>query len=143
MPKPQYAQKFRQAWLKDPLLKDWLQAVESTAKCKLCSQILTSRYSELKSHGESRKHKTNAKNIVGTSQPKIPFTRLDQLDGARKAEARLALFVAKHTAIIWLILVKTFLNAMKRIICKCTVQNVVALFKMYWHLILQKNYVRT
>lgn len=54
----------------------------------------------MKSHGASRKHKTNAKNIMGTSQPKILFTRLDQLDGARKAEARLSLFVAKHTAII-------------------------------------------
>ncbi|KAJ8911938.1 hypothetical protein NQ315_016280 [Exocentrus adspersus] len=31
MPKPQYDQKFRNAWLKDPILKQWLTTVNSTA----------------------------------------------------------------------------------------------------------------
>lgn len=30
MPTPQYTQKFRQVWLKDPMFKDWLQAGESS-----------------------------------------------------------------------------------------------------------------
>ncbi|CAF4953462.1 unnamed protein product [Pieris macdunnoughi] len=31
MPKPQYTQKFRDCWLRDSQLKDWLEVVESTA----------------------------------------------------------------------------------------------------------------
>ncbi|VEN53147.1 unnamed protein product [Callosobruchus maculatus] len=41
-----YEQKFRDAWLKDPLLKNWLTTVQSTsgvlAKCKFCRVHLTS-----------------------------------------------------------------------------------------------------
>ncbi|CAH1982661.1 unnamed protein product [Acanthoscelides obtectus] len=54
MPKPQYTQKFRDAWLKDPSLKEWLLVIDSTlgraAKCKFCSKIITSHYADLKSH---------------------------------------------------------------------------------------------
>ncbi|KYB28419.1 hypothetical protein TcasGA2_TC032556 [Tribolium castaneum] len=73
MLKLQYTQKFRDAWLKDPILKDWLVVVESIAgkeaKCKFCSKIVTSRYADLKAHGESKKHKTIAETAIG--KPKI------------------------------------------------------------------------
>jgi hypothetical protein len=56
----QYEQKFRPAWLKDPLLKQWLTTAESTsgivAKCKFCGSRLTSRYADLKNHANSKKH---------------------------------------------------------------------------------------
>ncbi|CAH1955126.1 unnamed protein product [Acanthoscelides obtectus] len=68
MPKPQYTQKFRDAWLKDPSFKEWLLVIDSTlgreAKCKFCSKIITSRYADLKSHGESKKHKENASYLL-------------------------------------------------------------------------------
>ena len=65
MPKPQYTQKFRDSWLRDSQLKDWLQVVESTgglvAKCKLCGSILRNHYGDLKNHGLSKKHLQNSK----------------------------------------------------------------------------------
>ncbi|KAF2879095.1 hypothetical protein ILUMI_27072 [Ignelater luminosus] len=60
MPKPQYTQHFRDSWLQDPHLKDWLQVIKSTtgqvAKCKFCDTTLRSHYGDLKSHGKSKKH---------------------------------------------------------------------------------------
>lgn len=65
MPKPQYSQKFRNSWLQDPHLKDWLQVIESTAgqvpKCKFCGTILRSHYGDIKTHGMSKKHQQNMK----------------------------------------------------------------------------------
>lgn len=63
--KPQYSQEFRDIWLHDPELRDWLQVIESTtgpvAKCKFCGVILRSHYGDLKSHGMSKKHQQNKK----------------------------------------------------------------------------------
>lgn len=65
MSKPQYTQHFRDSWLQDPHLKDWLQVIESTtgqlAKCKFCGTTLRSHYGDLKSHGMSKKHLQNKK----------------------------------------------------------------------------------
>ncbi|CAH1986939.1 unnamed protein product [Acanthoscelides obtectus] len=108
MPKPQYTQKFRNAWLKDPSLKEWLLVIDSTlgreAKCKFCSKILTSRYADLKSHGESKKHKENAsvfsgRSLQGKVQQKIPFTAVTDQEDTKSAEGRLALFIAQHSSI--------------------------------------------
>ncbi|CAG9782434.1 unnamed protein product [Diatraea saccharalis] len=75
MPKPQYIQKFRDSWLRDPDLKDWLQVIESTggqtAKCKFCGTLLRNHYGDLKNHGLSKKHQQNSK--IVTTQPKLPF----------------------------------------------------------------------
>lgn len=99
-----YVQKFRSAWLKDPSLKSWLVAVESSegtaAKCKLCNHIVTSRYADLKAHATSQKHKKHEKLFIGPNvQPKIPFQKESELIATREAEARLALFIAQHTSI--------------------------------------------
>lgn len=104
MPKPQYEQKFRQAWLKDPLLKNWLIAVESssgiTGKCKMCNQILSNRYADLKSHKDSKKHKKNENLILGPCpQSRIPFQKETDLFVAKQTEGRLSLFVAQHTSV--------------------------------------------
>ncbi|XP_050509986.1 uncharacterized protein LOC126886893 [Diabrotica virgifera virgifera] len=100
MPKPQYRQHFRDSWLQDPHLKDWLQVIESTtgqeAKCKFCGTTLRSHYGDLKSHGMSKKHQQNKKVI--TTQPKIPF-KPEPIGSKKKQEARLALFTAMHTSI--------------------------------------------
>lgn len=69
MPKPQYTQKFRAIWLKDPALRGWLEVVKSTtgetSKCKYCKQLLRNHYNDLKAHSLSKKHKVNEKLIVG------------------------------------------------------------------------------
>ncbi|CAG5054013.1 unnamed protein product [Parnassius apollo] len=100
MPKPQYSQKFRDSWLQDPDLKEWLQAVESTtgqvAKCKFCGTILRSHYGDLKTHALSKKHQQNRKVI--TKQPKLTFKK-ESTDNKKKDEARVALFTAMHTSI--------------------------------------------
>ncbi|CAG9793730.1 unnamed protein product [Diatraea saccharalis] len=100
MPKPQYKQQFRDSWLQDPHLKDWLQAIESTtgrvAKCKFCGTTLRSHYGDLKTHGMSKKHLQNKKLII--TQPKIPF-KTEPIESKKKDEARLALFTAMHTSI--------------------------------------------
>ncbi|GBP01563.1 hypothetical protein EVAR_101094_1 [Eumeta japonica] len=97
MPKPQYTQHFRDSWLQDPHLKDWLQVIESTAgqvaKCKFCGTTLRSHYGDLKSHG-IKEASTKQKVII--MQPKIPFK--PEPTGSKK-EARLALFTAMHTSI--------------------------------------------
>lgn len=104
MPKPQYEQKFRHAWLKDPLLKDWLIALESTTgtvgKCRVCNQILSNRYADLKSHRSSKKHQKNELLIIGPKpQPKIPFQRDADVFVSKQAEARMSMFIAQHTSI--------------------------------------------
>lgn len=103
MPKPQYTQKFRDVWLKDPTLKDWLITVESTigktAKCKFCICTLSNKYSDLKYHAASKKHKSNSNIILGKNQQKIVFERETDLEGAKAAECKIAMYAACHTAI--------------------------------------------
>jgi hypothetical protein len=103
MKKAQYNQKFRDAWMKDPLLKEWLVNVESTvgkiAKCKFCICTLTNKYSDLKNHVNSKKHKMNAEIILGKTQTKIPFQSEMNLDSTKAAECRIAMLAACHAAI--------------------------------------------
>lgn len=61
MPKPQYIQKFRQSWLQDPILKEWLNVEvvaggSEIAKCKVCGNKLKNHYADLKSHALTQKH---------------------------------------------------------------------------------------
>lgn len=99
-----YCQKFREIWTKDPLLKDWLISIESTSgkmpKCKFCKCLLANKYSDLKNHMATKKHKSNAEIIIGKKQTKLPFVPEHHLDGAKVAEAKLALYIACHSAIL-------------------------------------------
>ncbi|CAH0559254.1 unnamed protein product [Brassicogethes aeneus] len=104
MPKPQYEQQFRAVWLKDPAPKHWLSSVESTSgtmgKCKVCNTILVNRYADLKRHMDSKKHKYNEKIIFGPSQPKLPLKKNSEIQEAKVAEAKLALYICAHTSIL-------------------------------------------
>lgn len=99
-----YTQKFRDVWLKDPCLKNWLLAVDSTigkiAKCKFCMCTLNNKYSDLKNHGNTKKHISNADIILGKKQTKLNFLPENHLDGAKLAEGKLALYIACHSAIL-------------------------------------------
>lgn len=103
MPKPQYIQKFRDKWLNDPLLQNWLTTAESTAgkqaKCKVCFTLLSNKLSDLKNHADTKKHKLNCNTILSKAQPKIPFVKEINLEESKIAECRLALYIACHGAI--------------------------------------------
>ncbi|CAH2006551.1 unnamed protein product [Acanthoscelides obtectus] len=117
MPKPQYTQKFRDAWLKDPSLKEWLLVIDSTlgreAKCKFCSKIITSHYADLKSHDSGagpreRKYGTAPRSALAShnfptlNPPKINsevIHILSQGDVKRdQSQTRYQLLVAKTTS---------------------------------------------
>lgn len=103
MPKPQYSQKFRDAWLKDENLKDWLIAVSSMAgnqaKCKICHIFLNNHYNDLKRHTESKKHKTSENIVFGKLQQKFAYRNMESSLEEKRAEAKLALYIACHTSI--------------------------------------------
>ncbi|CAG5024120.1 unnamed protein product [Parnassius apollo] len=123
MPKPQYSHKFRDSWLQDPDLKEWLQVFESTtsqvAKCKFCGTVLRSHYGDLKTHALSKKHQQNRKVI--TKQPKLTFKK-ESTDNKKKDEARVALFTAMHTSIRTVDHLGEVINYSheKEIKCRCT-----------------------
>lgn len=102
MSKAKYEQKFRDAWLKDPDLKEWVTRVQSTSgevtKCRVCNSILRNHYGDLKSHAKTVKHKQNMKSVFGSAQSKINFPRVNEVTAAKMAEAKLSLFIAEHTA---------------------------------------------
>ncbi|VEN44313.1 unnamed protein product [Callosobruchus maculatus] len=107
MPKSQtklYVQKFRNIWLKDPILKEWLIEISSTegslAKCKFCQCKLSNKYSDLKTHAESKKHKANRKLILGDKQQKLPFVKKDSFSSTKQAECRLCLYIACHASLL-------------------------------------------
>lgn len=100
----QYEQKFRNAWLKDPVLKNWLTCVESTtekiAKCKFCGVQLASRYADLKNHGSSQKHRKNENAFLGPSrQQTLSFPTRTDISEVKRAEGKIALFISQHVSI--------------------------------------------
>lgn len=104
MPRPQYHQKFRNEWLKDPQLKDWLidHVTEkgSVPKCKFCHCLLAPKLCDLKAHAKTKKHQSNAKPFSKSRQPALPFQPLRKTTETQIAEGRMAMFVAAHTAVI-------------------------------------------
>lgn len=103
MPKPQYHQKFRKEWLKDPHLKDWLidHVTEkgSVPKCKFCHCLLAPKLCDLKAHANTNKHQRNAEPFSKTRQPTLPFQSQRKTTASQIAEGRMAMFVAAHTAV--------------------------------------------
>ncbi|KAH6932134.1 hypothetical protein HPB50_003037 [Hyalomma asiaticum] len=103
MPKVVYSQKFRTEWLKDPLLSKWLECKASAdgkqvAACKHCGCQLGSRYSDLKAHANTKKHRE----LAGSSsiQKQLGFTTKRQVQPGNAAEGRTALFIAEHSSIM-------------------------------------------
>lgn len=99
---PQYQQRFRKEWLKDPLFKDWLTEVpgeSGKAKCKFCKSVFHAKHSDLVQHTKTKKH-ISSTNISSSSRKLDEFvmsTKDTQKVG--QAEASLALFVACHSSI--------------------------------------------
>ncbi|KAH9376268.1 hypothetical protein HPB48_005545 [Haemaphysalis longicornis] len=101
MPKVVYSQTFRTEWLKDRLLSKWLQCKASAdgkqaAARKHCGCQLGSRYSDLKAHANSKKHRE----LAGSSsiQKQRDFNSKRQVQPGNAAEGRTALFIAEHSS---------------------------------------------
>lgn len=102
MPKVKYTQKFRDEWLKDPMLCKWLvcktkQDGTKVAECKYCRCELGTKYSDLGKHRLTEKHKAAATSTAAT-QSQINFPRA-ATSSSNVAEGRVALFVAEHCSI--------------------------------------------
>lgn len=99
--KPKYTQKARMDWLQLPEYRDWLDVVQTNKttqlKCKYCLCKIGAKKSSLNDHMRTKKHK-DAMSVSNIVCP-IPFKRVRVNVSVSKAEARLALLVAKHTAI--------------------------------------------
>lgn len=63
---PQYTQKFREEWLKEKQLKEWIIELENDntkVRCRFCKcEIRTKRY-DLKQHLKTKKHVETSKNF--------------------------------------------------------------------------------
>ncbi|XP_044595618.1 uncharacterized protein LOC123272703 isoform X2 [Cotesia glomerata] len=102
-PKSLYIQKFRDDWLTDPLLKDWLTSVvneagEKLSKCLMCGTTLKNHYSTLKDHASASKHVRLIKEITSANQPKLPFKPAN-VSNIQQEEAGFALYIAVHSSI--------------------------------------------
>lgn len=101
MPKVVYAQKFCKEWLKDPLLISCLRCRtpadgSEMDECRYCGHVLGFKYSGLKVHGNSAKHKTAVGHISRQQTLKLAFQQADQ---AHDAKGRTALSIAEHTSV--------------------------------------------
>ncbi|XP_050337888.1 uncharacterized protein LOC126764133 [Bactrocera neohumeralis] len=94
--KRQYSQKFRDFWLKDPILKDWLQVVEDNdgnkvAKCRVAESL----YRFKKSYNNQRKKMLRLTRFIQN------FLSNQYVDTkvSKTKEAGLSLFTAMHTSV--------------------------------------------
>ena len=101
----QHVQKFRSAWLSDPILKSWLLEKkdaqnQSYAYCKDClAPLYSNKLCDIKKHGTSKKHINNVKQMSGaTKQTVIPFEK-SKISETQVAEGKMALFIAEHNSI--------------------------------------------
>ncbi|KAL7742914.1 hypothetical protein ACLKA6_002064 [Drosophila palustris] len=99
MPKEVYKQKFRESWLLEPNLKNWIcrdPRDPDKAYCKYCKCSLNAKIDQLRAHGTTKKHIQNAAPYAQVN--KITF-KTDSTPATRRQEAALAMFCAQHTAI--------------------------------------------
>lgn len=100
--KKNYVQHARTAWLSHPLFKDWVVIENHKAdhvRCKYCYTFLMAKSSVLKLHLKSEKHQQNSKFLNVVNKTKQIEKMLSTKDEAKIAEARFALYVAKHSSI--------------------------------------------
>lgn len=98
---PQYAQKFREEWLKDNNFKEWIVVLENDnnkVRCRFCKcDIRTKRY-DLNQHLKTKKHLETTKNF-STSRALTTFIKPITTKTAQ-AEGAICLFVAAHSSVL-------------------------------------------
>ena len=109
MPKAwaKYKKSYRKDWESDPELKDWIAPVvgdDLKARCRYCSTVIRAHYSDLKDHGQTKKHKArcspaNSK-INSYTVPVTPGSTTTSInDDQKRRELRIATYIACHTSI--------------------------------------------
>lgn len=68
-------------------------------KCKYCNRKIKAKKSKLLSHQESKIHKTATDPFINLKNKTIPFKKLTANQAVKVAEAKTALYVAKHSSI--------------------------------------------
>ncbi|KAH6926160.1 hypothetical protein HPB50_015388 [Hyalomma asiaticum] len=93
---------FRQQWLEDPKLKDWIAPAESGqafARCKVCSCDVWAHYADLTKHAETRKYR---KRVAPSDQHLLQDVLAPALafdEEQKRCALKLALFTACHMPI--------------------------------------------
>ncbi|XP_018403056.1 PREDICTED: uncharacterized protein LOC108779980, partial [Cyphomyrmex costatus] len=93
-----YQQKFRLEWKIHSKLKDWIREEltnKTQAYCTYCKCNIQCKLSDLLSHAETKKHKTNCESHIQIN--KLPFK--PSSFKTQQQEAALALYVSQHSAI--------------------------------------------
>lgn len=96
-----YQQCVRKAWLADKSFKDWVVFIEdkNKVKCKFCACVIAAKKSRLEEHYKSKKHLQNSTPFTSVKQKVIDFEKEKFSDKIKIAEARISMYVAKHTSI--------------------------------------------
>ena len=77
MTKKKYGQKPRDAWIKDPLLKDWIILRGDDIECKYCKTIFKeTKYCNLKDHAKTQKHIQSSAPFSCERQTRIEFQKV-------------------------------------------------------------------
>ncbi|CAD6204112.1 GSCOCG00009869001-RA-CDS, partial [Cotesia congregata] len=102
---PIYKQKFRNEWLQDIQCKDWIVRKETSpgefvASCKFCMCVVSknNKYSDLKNHIETKKHKERQNICSPMRQKTLPVIK-KSIEKTKVCEAYISLFIAEHTSI--------------------------------------------
>jgi hypothetical protein len=94
-----YKQKYNKSWEKDQKLKGWIAPLKKDpykAFCTLCDKELVAGLSELRKHGDSKRHKEKAK-AVTTTKPITEMVTTDRtVEQVKRAEMKIAAFVVEH-----------------------------------------------
>ncbi|CAG5090636.1 Similar to ZNF862: Zinc finger protein 862 (Homo sapiens) [Cotesia congregata] len=97
--------KFRNEWLQDIQCKDWIVRKETSpgefvASCKFCMCVVSknNKYSDLKNHIETKKHKKR-QNICSPMRQKTLPVMKKSIEKTKVCEAYISLFIAEHTSI--------------------------------------------
>jgi len=98
---PQYAQKFRDEWLKDKNVKEWIVELENDntkVRCRFCKCDIRTKKYDLNQHLKTKKHMETSKNFSAsralTKFIKPITTKTAQTEGA------ICLFIAAHSSIL-------------------------------------------
>lgn len=100
--KKAYIQKYRSEWEQMEEFRNWLRPVSTDltkAFCKLCHVEMFAKIADLRRHAESKKHKNKCEAV--SKNQKICFDPVpkENFNRSRKAQGKLALFIAEHSAI--------------------------------------------
>lgn len=98
---PQYAQKFREKWMKDKNFKEWIVELENDntkVRCRFCKCDIRTKKYDLNQHSKTKKHLETTKNF-SASRALTTFIKPITTKTAQ-AEGAICLFIAAHSSVL-------------------------------------------